>query len=107
VDESAEQVVRVEAEIMKDISVGGGIVGKVYHGGKFVLEQSEVAPGIWLPTLYQFDVEGRKFLFGFSIHETIVASRYRRIGLPSEALATLRREISSGAPAPSPARSDP
>jgi hypothetical protein len=107
VDESAEQVVRIEAEILKDISVGGGIVGKVYRGGKFVLEQSEVAPGVWLPALYQFDLEGRKFFFGFSLHETIIASRYRRIGPPVEALATLRRELSSGAPAPSPARSNP
>jgi hypothetical protein len=107
VDESAEQVVRIEAEIMKDISVGGGIIGKVYRGGKFVLEQSEVAPGVWLPTLYQFDVDGRKFIFGFSVHETIVASRYRRIGPPPEALAALRRELSSRAPALSPSRTDP
>jgi hypothetical protein len=106
VDEASSQVVRFEAEIFKDISVGGGIIGKVYRGGRFVLEQMEVAPGVWLPTLYQFDFDGRKFLFSFDVHETTTASRYRRIGPPKEALATLRRELSSGS-APSASRTGP
>jgi hypothetical protein len=106
VDEAASQVVRFEAEIFKDISVGGGIIGKVYRGGRLVLEQAEVAPGIWLPTLYQFDFDGRKFLFSFDVHETITAARYRRLGPPQETLATLRRELSSGT-APAASRSDP
>jgi hypothetical protein len=106
VDESSSQVIRFEAEIFKDISVGAGILGKVYRGGRLVLEQAEVAPGIWLPTLYQFDFDGRKFLFSFDLHETTEASRYRRIGPPREALAVIRRELDS-APAPSAARTGP
>ncbi len=70
------------------------------------MEQSEVAPAVWLPTHYQYDVTGRKFIFGVSVHETIEVSRYKRIGPPAEALATIRRELSA-APGTSPARSDP
>jgi hypothetical protein len=106
VDEASSQIVRFEAEIFKDISIGGGIIGKVYRGGRLVLEQAEVAPGIWLPMLYQFDFDGRKFLFSFDIHETTTASRYRRIGPPKEALVTIRRELSSGS-GPAVSRSDP
>jgi hypothetical protein len=105
-DEASSQIVRFEAEIFKDISVGGGIIGKVYRGGRFVLEQEEVAPGIWLPTLYQFDFDGRKFLFSFDVHETTTVSRYRRVGPLNEALVTLRRELSSGS-APAASRGDP
>ncbi len=102
VDEAAEQVVRIEAEIFRDIYFGGGLLGKVYRGGRFVMEQAEVAPGIWLPTLYDYNFAGRKFLFSMEVHERTEVSRYRRIGPPKEALVAIRRELAGGT-----ARSDP
>lgn len=106
VDEAAAQLVRGEAEITSDISFGGGILGKVYRGGKFALEQAEVAPGVWLPTRYEYDYGGRKFVFGFDTHELTLVSGYRRIGPPKEALAAIRRELSTGA-SPGVSRTDP
>lgn len=94
-DESAAQLVRAEAEIFRDISFGGGLFGKIYRGGKVIIEQAEIAPGLWLPTRYKIDFDGRKFLFGFDVHETIDIRDYRRIGPPAEALAAIRREIAS------------
>ncbi|MCL6480285.1 MAG: hypothetical protein K6U02_01025 [Firmicutes bacterium] len=99
IDEPTAQLVRAEAEIFKDISFGGGILGKLYRGGTFVIEQTEVAPGIWLPARYEFDYRGRRFLFGFSVHEQIDISDYRRLGPPAEALVTLRRELAAQRPA--------
>jgi len=93
VHEATGQLVRLEAEMIRDFPVGGGVIGKVYRGGRFVLEQAEVAPGVWLPTRYQYDFDGRKFLFGFGVHELTEASRYRHIGPPKEALETIRREL--------------
>jgi hypothetical protein len=98
VDEQAAQVVRIEAELTSDVSFVGGVFGKVYRGGRMVLEQTEVQPGIWLPVLYQYDFVGRKFLFLFEIHERREESRYQRIGPPSEALIAIRRELSGSAP---------
>ena len=69
------------------------MLGKVYRGGRFVMEQAEVTGGIWLPSRYQFDFEGRKFLFGFDLHETTTVSQYRRIGPPQLALVAVRREL--------------
>jgi hypothetical protein len=103
VDEASGQLVRLDAEIFRDISFGGGLVGKVYRGGRFVLEQTEVAPGISLPTLYDSNLLGRKFLFSAELHDRTQLSRYRRAGRPKEVLAALRRELSSE----TPARSDP
>ena len=94
-DEKEAQLVRAEADIFRDISVGGGLLGKVYRGGKVIIEQAEVAPGIWFPTLYRIDFEGRKFVFGFDVHQTIDIRDFRRIGPPAEALASIRREIAS------------
>jgi hypothetical protein len=96
IDESQAQLVRGEAEIIRDISFGGGVLGKIYRGGRFVMEQEEVAPGIWLPTLYQYDFEGRKFLFGFAVHETTEISHYHRDGPPKDALVLVRSELANG-----------
>ncbi len=103
VDEAAGQLVRVEAEIIRDISFGGGLVAKVYRGGRFVMEQAEVAPGVWLPTRYEYNFEGRKFLFGFEVHQLTEVSHHRRIGPPKEALTIIRRELRTDGVA----RSDP
>ncbi len=98
VDRDADQLSRGEAHVMRDISFGGGILGKLYRGGVFSLEQEEVAPGIWMPTRYQYDFMGRKFLFTFEEHQYIEASQYRHDGPPKQALALVQNELASGKP---------
>jgi hypothetical protein len=96
VDRDANQLVHGEAHVMRDISFGGGILGKLYRGGVFFMQQEEVAPGIWLPTRYQYDFTARKFLFTFEQHQYVEARQYRRIGPPQQALATVQTELASG-----------
>lgn len=95
VDESAGQIVRTEAEITSDVNFVGGIVARIFHGGRFELEKSEVAQGIWLPTLIVFDMDGRRFLFGFGVHERTEITDYRRVGPPTEAIELLRAELNN------------
>lgn len=97
IDEPAAQLARVEAELESDLSFGGGVLGKVYRGGRFVMEQAAAAPGIWLPTRFEYHFDGRKFVFGFELHEVTTLSGYRRIGPPREALAAVRHELSNAA----------
>lgn len=96
IDEASGQLARGNAEIIKDISFGGGILGKIYRGGGLDMQQAEIAPGVWFPTRYQYDFVGRKFLFGFEVHEYTEISHYRWLGTPQEALALVRRELQSG-----------
>lgn len=96
VDRQAVQIVHGEAHVTSDISFGGGILGKLYRGSLVSMDQAEIAPGIWLPTHYQYDFAGRKFLFSFDQHQVIDATRYRRIGPPREALQIVQGELSSG-----------
>jgi len=93
VDASAGQLVRADANIVRDISIGGGILGKVYRGGHFIMEQVPVAPGIWEPSLYQYDISGRKFLFIFTLHEVTSLDHYRLIGSPDQALAVAQADL--------------
>lgn len=96
IDHDANQIVRTQARCIRDISVGGGILGKLYRGGVFDFEQAPVAPGVWLPTRYQYDFSGRKFLFTFEVHQVIESSHYRRVGPPQQALAAVKSEIAEG-----------
>lgn len=97
VDPQTAQVVRAEAEIIRDISFGGGILGKVYRGAHFEMEQAEIAPGLWLTTRYQYDFSARKFLFVFEQHDVTEVSRFHRLGTPAQALAVVRQELASKA----------
>jgi hypothetical protein len=96
VDHQGIQIVHGEAHVTSDIPFGGGILGKLYRGSVVSLDQAEVAPGIWLPTRYQYDFAGRKFLFSFDQHQIIEVTRYRRIGPPKEALQIVQTELSNG-----------
>lgn len=93
IDLRAGQLVRASAHIIRDISIGGGILGKVYRGGHFVMQEAPAAPGIWEPTLYQYDLSGRKFLFTFQLHEVTSLSHYRLLGTPDKALVVARDDL--------------
>jgi hypothetical protein len=99
VDHDSDQIVRGEARITRDISVGAGIFGKLYRGAVFSMDQAEVAPGVWLPVRRQYDYSGRKFLFPFEEHQLLEDSNYRRLGPPNQLLPIVRNEIASGKPA--------
>lgn len=96
VDHQTNQLVRGEAWVTSDISFVAGIAGKIYRGSMVEMDQAPVAPGIWLPTHYEYDFSGRKFLFPFGEHQTIEVKDYRRIGTPSEALTEVEAELASG-----------
>ncbi len=92
VDEQAEQLARIEGEVTEDISVGL-FLGKIYKGSHFMQERYEVAPGLWLASFSQYDFDGRKLFSGFSLHERTLYTNYRYIGLPTEALLAVRKEL--------------
>jgi hypothetical protein len=92
-DEEQAQFARLEADVATDISFGGGVAGKIYRGGHVVMVQEEVIPGIWLPTLFNYEVDGRKFIVAFGIHERTEISRYRRVGPPDQVAELLRADL--------------
>ena len=96
VDHDANQMVRAEAHLLKDVSFGGGILGKLYRGGVFSIDQVEVSPGVWFPSRYQYDFTARKFLFTFEEHQYIEASQYHWDGPPKQALAIAQNELATG-----------
>jgi hypothetical protein len=67
VDETARRLAKIDGTLFKDVNFGWGILGKLYKGGRFVVEQSEVAPSHWDTTRMILHFDG-KALFVKSIH---------------------------------------
>jgi tetratricopeptide (TPR) repeat protein len=99
VDEVSGNIVHADAEIIRDVPFGGGLLGKLYRGARFSIDTAEIAHGFWAPTRVQYDYTGRKFLFVFEAHEITETTRYRRDGPPAQALALVRDELAHGAAA--------
>jgi hypothetical protein len=95
VEAESGAVVRLDAELVRDLTFGGGLLGKIDKGGRVHIEQMQVAPGIWLPRLTTSDVQGRKFLSHTESDRTVEAGDFRLVGAPAELLPLVRRESSN------------
>lgn len=93
IDQMSGQIVRGDADIIRDVSFGGGFLGKVYRGSHFMLKQHSVTPDVWLLSDYQYDLTGRKLMFGFEYHKKEQFTRYRNLGTVRQALAVARADI--------------
>jgi hypothetical protein len=85
-----ERIVRMEGRLVKDVSFGWGIFGKLNKGGSYEIGQTQVAPGIWRITTLNIDVKGRVFLLnGFHLFRQENNSRFR----PASASMTYREAV--------------
>jgi len=67
VDAEHEQLIKIEGVLVKDVSFGWGILGKLHKGGKYEIEQEQVSVGVWRITRLDLDLRGRMFLEGFHL----------------------------------------
>ena len=68
-----ERIVRIEGRLVKDVSFGWGIVGRLNKGGIYEIAQTQLSPGKWRITLLDIDLKGKMFLinsFRFQRKET-------------------------------------
>src|SRR5262249_30017663 len=73
-----ERIVRVKGRLVKDVSFGWAIAGRLNKGGIYEVEQTEVTPGVWRITTLNVDVKGRIFLFnGFRFYRKEKNSAFR------------------------------
>jgi Skp family chaperone for outer membrane proteins len=84
IDPDALQIVRLEARVVNDFKVGGGVLGSLHRDSAVVFEQKQINGEIWLPSLADFKVGARLLLFK-SLHERVVDrfSNYRKFRVSS------------------------
>lgn len=79
IDPVAHQVIRLEAKLAQGIKVAGGLLVSLRPGAAYVMEQTPLPDGLWMPRYAQVNLSIKVFLFaGGNINKTFEWSDYRR-----------------------------
>ena len=57
------RLVRMDASLIEDATLGWGLLARLHKGGRFTLEQSRLPDGEWATTRMRLDFTGKAFLF--------------------------------------------
>ena len=75
-----QRLAAIHGQLINDVKFGAGILGHLYKGGWFGVEQSEVAPAYWELTRLDVEVSGKALLFKtISLHQKERRTDYRRV----------------------------
>jgi len=81
IDATSHRMVRLEATLFRDVDFGWGILGRLYKGGHFDIEQSDVGGGRYETTYMNLDFTGKVMMVkSLKIRDTETLSDFHRIG---------------------------
>ena len=110
VDETASRLAKVDGTLVQDVEFGWGIFGRLYKGGRFLVEKSEITPSHWDTARQYLHFDGKVLMIkSLHIDEDETAWDYRPVPAMTveQALDFLSRsdhpQDATLAPAPSPA----
>lgn len=95
IEKTSYQWMRVEAEVMRPISIYG-VIAKVGPGTKFVLEQEQVSPNLWLPKRLSMQVKASAL--GFINEDRVQDETYSNYRLGTPSLNALSGDMKTGGP---------
>ncbi|MGZ7096914.1 MAG: hypothetical protein ACXVJ8_00485 [Candidatus Angelobacter sp.] len=58
-----ERIVHIRGKLVKDVTFGWGIFGRLNKGGIYEIAQTQLSPGTWRITAMNVDMKGKVFLF--------------------------------------------
>jgi len=53
------RLAKIDGTLFRDVDFGWGILGRLYKGGRFVLEQADVGSGHWDTTRMELKFDGK------------------------------------------------
>lgn len=78
IDPVDKQVMRLEARLAEGFKMAGGLLLSLRPGAGFVMEQTRMAEGVWLPRLAQVNLSVKVLMFGGGdLNKTIEWSNYQ------------------------------
>jgi hypothetical protein len=78
IDPADKQIMRLEARLGEAFKVGGGLLFSLRPGAAFVMEQTRMAEGVWLPREAQVNLSMKYLLFrGGDLNKTFEWSDYK------------------------------
>ena len=94
IDTHAMRLRKIDGTLFRDVNFGWGILGKLYKGGRFLVEQADVGNGHWDTTRMQLKFDGKiVMLKSLHIEETDTEWDFRPVPKVSvqQALTLLRK----------------
>ena len=80
IEPRALRLARIDARLVRDVNFGWGILGKLYKGGEFMVEQEDVGGGVWRPTAMNLNFTGKALVFKtIKIRNQQIASNFRPV----------------------------
>lgn len=87
-DNQQHRVRGMRGHLMREVTFGGGILGRLKEGSAFSLKQEEVGPSLWQLTEFHVQLEGNALLFkNISLQQDDERSRFE----PEPATVTLEK----------------
>ncbi len=81
IDPVDKQVMRLEARLAEGFKMAGGLLVNLRPGAAFMMEQTRMAEGLWLPRLAHLNLSVKVLLFsGGELNKTIEWSDYKHFG---------------------------
>lgn len=62
VEPNQKRLTRIDGIVTKNVSFGWGVFGKLYKGGRYLIEQTQIEPAVWRMTSLDLDLKMRVFL---------------------------------------------
>ncbi|MPZ19186.1 MAG: hypothetical protein GEV06_14930 [Luteitalea sp.] len=85
VNEQDFEIAQVAIEVIDDVKIGWGIVGRLHAGSELTFQRKKVNDEIWLPSLMHVKMSGRTLLFRkFGFHTTTEYSDYRKFSVETD-----------------------
>ncbi|HTZ94800.1 MAG TPA: hypothetical protein VMB18_00280 [Terriglobales bacterium] len=78
IDINQHRIAKIDGTLFKDVAFGWGILGKLDKGGRFVVEQANVAGNDWEVTRMNLSFTGKELLFksiNLQVHEALTDFR--------------------------------
>jgi len=91
--ENDHEMIRIEADLIDDISLGMGLVAKLNRGARMTFQRRRVNNEIWLPARVHFSGTGRLLLFkGLRIDTLSEYSDYRKFTVETSVTFSTREK---------------
>jgi hypothetical protein len=75
-----QRLARIQGQLTADVKFAGGLLGHLNKGGKFSVEQTELAPGQWELTRMEIDMQGKALFFKtIAVQQRQYRSNFRRV----------------------------
>jgi hypothetical protein len=75
-----QRLARIQGQLTSDVKFAGGLLGHLNKGGKFSVEQTELAPGQWELTRMEIDMQGKALFFKtIAVQQRQYRSNFRRV----------------------------